>query len=141
MRQKCFLLYIIYYTNSHLAKNYSGNNFFFILFLSQVLCGRCCVQVPSTLKYFAHFSGCRDNGTPYNGSKIDKKSFFFTIFLGIFHNTRNMSCIFNQAISFQKKFQAQPYPLRAIKTKKNTWPRVSHIQKLRNSKKSENPGN
>ena len=52
-----------------------------------------------------------------------------------------MSCIFNQAISFQKKIQDQPYPLRAIKTKKNTWPRVSQIQKLRNSKKSENPGN
>ena len=67
-----------------------------------------------------------------------KKAFFHNFFWGIFHNTRNMSYIFNQAISFQKKFQDQPYPLRPIKTKKNTWHRVSHIWKLRNSNKSEN---
>ena len=82
-----FLLCIIYYTNSHLAKNASGNNFFLFYFY---------------LKYYVEDIVCKSQAhwnisrifrvavmatTPYYRSKIDKKSFFFTIFFWAFFIT------------------------------------------------------
>ena len=133
-----FFTIYIYYTNSHLAKNLSGNNFFLFYFYLKYYVEDVVCESQAHWNISRIFRVAVITAPPITGPKSTKSHFFSQFFWGIFHNTRNMSCIFNQAISFQKKFQDQPYPLRAIKTKKNTWHRVSHIWKLRNSNKSEN---
>ena len=87
LRQNCFLLCIIYYTNSHLAKNASGNNCFLFYFY---------------LKYYVEDVVCESQAhwnisrifrvavmatTPFTGPKSTKKGFFFTIFFGAFFIT------------------------------------------------------
>ena len=61
----------------------------FILFLCQVLCGRCCVRFPRTL-YFSYFSGCRDWQPPVFWVQNRQFDFFFTIFSQFF--TRPETC-------------------------------------------------